>query len=147
MPGEIYSTGAVVGKTLLAEVDVPIYNNLPDRGGKQMGTIKAGNPVGIVYSWVIAADGGVWWQFKDARNKVYYSLQGTGIYSLSALREQGVLSTQEAIEAAKKKEDAAYAPWYENLLNSFGGGTGIFTKVLLIGGGAFVLVQLIKSRK
>jgi hypothetical protein len=150
MPGgELYNASQLIGKTLVAQVDVPVFNALPDRGGKQIGIIKAGSPVGWVYSWVLAKDSTVWWQYKDAKGQIYYTLQGVGLYSVSALREQGVLSVPEQIEVAKQKDKDLNAQWYENkAIPPLGGAVAAGLKTLMwVGIGGFAVVMFLKSRK
>jgi hypothetical protein len=114
---DIYDVSQLVGKTLFARSDVPVYDGVPDAYGwpVQTGTIRAGAPVGVVYSWVDADPTEnrptLWWMFQNAGG-YYYAPHARGYYDLEKLRDQGVLTDEEiaALEESKNKE------WWEKAL-------------------------------
>jgi hypothetical protein len=119
---QVYNSEQILEKTLFAQQKVPVYDDPPDYGGKIIGYVLPGNPVGIVYSY-LAADPtkgrqNLWWMFYPASNygNYYYAEQVGGYYDVEALRAQGVISTEE--QAAKEEE--ANLPWYEQLLTKYG---------------------------
>jgi hypothetical protein len=114
---DIYDVSQLVGKTLFAKLDVPIYDAVPDVYGwpAQKGTIRAGAPVGVVYGWVDADPTEnrptLWWMFENG-GQFYYAPHARGYYDLTTLRDQGVLTDEElqALEEEKNKE------WWEKAL-------------------------------
>lgn len=145
MPTEGYSAAAIVGKVLDARSDVPIFSNVPERGGKPIGTIKAGNTVGEVYSYITAKDGTVWWQFKNA-GRWFYAQHLTNAFDISSLRDQGVISVKEQTELAKKKEEEANASWYDKLFGSFGASGSLLPKIALGAAAVYLLGKFITRR-
>ncbi len=123
MPGDLYGADQIVNKTLVAKRQVPVYR-FPADNQKSFGSVATGQPVGVVYAWIAPNPAenrsGLWWQFYDATNKTYYAPHNENWYSIDALKQQGVLSTQEIIDAEKEKEDLENLPWYERLLKKYG---------------------------
>jgi hypothetical protein len=117
--GDLYDVSQVLEKTLTAKQDVNIFDGLPTAGHMptQIGKVKAGNPVGIVFSWADQDPSqnrdNIWWIFYPVNSwgKYYYAPHAAGLYDLSGLRQQGVLSLTE--QAAKEAE--ANKPWYEKI--------------------------------
>ncbi len=141
----VYSASQVVGKTLIAKRIVDVYNKVPDMTGSQkIAGVKAGLPVGVVYSWVQNSnDKSLWWQFQNPNGTFYYVQHQPGYFDIDALRQQGALSTLEQIELEKQKEEDN-KPWYEKL--GEGVGKMVTNGVLLLGG--FLLVrEMIRSSK
>jgi hypothetical protein len=114
---ELYDVSQLVGKTLFAEIDVPVYNSVPDKYGvpAKAGTVKAGAPVGVVYSWVDANPAEnrptLWWVFEN-QGRYYYAPHAKGMYDLEKLRDQGVL-TDEELEQLKAQQNKE---WWEKAL-------------------------------
>lgn len=116
---DVFNVADIIGKTLIARTQVSVYKR-PDSATKPIGYVVAGNPVGVVYSWVgpdRAADGiKIWWIYTDSPHGTYYSPHEPGIYDVNALRQQGVLSTKEKIDQEADKN----LPWYERLIKQYG---------------------------
>lgn len=140
-----YDVGDILGKTLVAAKDLPVYD-FPDTPRKVVGTIKKGNPVGIVYSWlnVDPAKGRttIWWQFSPATNysNYYYAPHESEAFDLSSLQAQGVLT----IEEKKAKADYENMEWYEKVIHQVL--TKVVPVVLVIGLGGPLIKGLV-SRK
>ena len=127
LPGEIYNVSDIIGKTLYTKQAVNVYSTVPPYNGSKpmsdflLGTIPAGKPAGVVYSYLNADPANrrasLWWMFEPASNysRTYFIEHQAGIFDVKALREQGVISTLEKIEEEKKKEEDANAPWYTKL--------------------------------
>lgn len=117
--GEIYNAGDVVDKTLMAATRVPVYK-FPGDSQKPYGYVSAGQPVGIVYSYLEpnpAQDRTtLWWVFSGMYDQRYYAPHKGGLYDVSALRQQGVVSVEEKIE----DKELANLPWYEQLVRKYG---------------------------
>lgn len=131
--GGTYNAGDVINKTLIALKPVPVYS-FPGDHELPMGYIEPGTPVGVVYSYLDASPGQdrttLWWQFGPATNysKYFYAPHREGLYDVSALREQGVITTKEKAEAAAE----ANLPWYERLIKRY----GIWVVVSVLGAAA-----------
>lgn len=117
---DLYDAAQLLDKTLIAAAEVNIYDGVPRAGymPTKIGTVKPGDPVGIVYSYLNADLAQnrpqLWWMFQPASNwsKPYYAPHAGGLYDVGALRQQGVLSLTEQA----KKDAAANEPWYEKIL-------------------------------
>ena len=102
----IYDVSDIIGKTLFAKQTVAVYRGDQVPNGKPFAYVKPNAPVGVVYSYLSPGSTGrvnVWWQYYDDVNGAYYSEMTVGRYSVEAIRQQGVLSTQEKIEAEQIK--------------------------------------------
>lgn len=122
MPGEIFNAGDILNKTLIAKVGVPVYRQ-PVDGSKPFGTVKAGQPVGVVYAWLDPKPperAGLWWSFYDGFNQTYFTPHKENIFDVNALRQQGVISTEEKVQEEQEKEDLENLPWYERLIKKYG---------------------------
>jgi hypothetical protein len=113
--GEIYDAGAIIDKTLIAKQRVPVYREPKDHF-KPFGAVEPGNSVGVVYSYLEPNPSQdrsrLWWMFWDGRYNQYYAPHDPNYYSVSALKQQGVLSEQDKLDAA--------LPWYEQLIKKYG---------------------------
>jgi hypothetical protein len=96
-----YSADALIGKTLIAAKPVPI-KRVPLDNAAVVFTVATGQPVGVVSSFVNPTVGRsrLYWMFRDKDGRYYYSEHVQGLYSLSALTDQGVLTTKQETEAA-----------------------------------------------
>lgn len=115
--GQVYSADEFINKTLIAQQKVPVYRDATDIA-KPVYYVDAGQPVGIVYSWLspMAGRSQLWWMFEKSYLDFYYTPHVPARFNWPALKEQGVLSTEEKIEEEKKKD----RPWYENLILNYG---------------------------
>lgn len=138
MAGNLYDPQQVVDKTLTAIKDLPVYDTYPRTGvvPKQIGTVKAGNPAGIVYSYLNpdATQGRneLWWMFYPVGSGPYYFMpHHVGDFDVSALNQQGVISVQDQIT----QQQEADKPWYMQIVD----------KIIPIGLTAIVGVAIIKG--
>jgi hypothetical protein len=121
----LYDPAKILEKTLVAARDMKVYLHPPDKynKGEELGIVKKGDPVGIVYSWLapdpIKNRSVLWWMFypASAYSKYYYAPHDEDDFDLSALRQQGVISVGEQIEEDKKKEEEENKEWYEKLFD------------------------------
>lgn len=109
--GKTFSATQIIDKTLIARVSVPVYrsNNLR----KPFARVRAGAPVGIVYSWIgptgnVNTGGKMYWQFYDSNGQSYYAEQNSRSFDLSSLRQQGALT---AIEQAEQEQAQQPKSW------------------------------------
>lgn len=102
-----YSASYFIGKTLYAAARVPLYR-VPIDSAAPYAYVESGRIVGVVYSYVNVKPGyrsALYWMFYDGNGRPYYSPMLSGLYSESALRDQGVISTKEQLEEEKKKQE------------------------------------------
>lgn len=93
--GISYDAGDVIGKTLIAKKDIAVYAKPSDKSdNKPMYYVKAGYPVGVVWSW-LNPDGrdiqGLWWMFENdpySKFKYYYVKHDPNGFSKSDLKQQ-----------------------------------------------------------
>jgi len=99
-----FSASQIVGKNLIAAKAVKI-KRLPldsDTAAPVVYTAAAGQPVGVVYSWVMPAPGrsSLWWVFNDSSGKPYYAEHKEGAFNIQNLVDQGTLTVKEQTAAA-----------------------------------------------
>ena len=108
--GKDYTTNQLLDKTVIAARDTKTYSNA--KGINQVGLVKAGQPIGKVFSYIKASspasDGRAWLMFETSYNKYIYvpdeSVSGTG------LKEQGTKTVdQEVKEEELRKRFQAVA--------------------------------------
>lgn len=147
-----FNADEVIGKTLFAKKDIPIWK-LPNQPSiNQKGIIwknvivKKGDPIGRVFTYV----GGtgvnpLYWAF-DTPNinagqvgKVFYVQHHEGDFDVKSLREQGVLTTKEK-EDLKADEDKSTGDKITDALKKGG-------KYILIAAAAFFALKMYKEFK
>lgn len=99
-----YSANDIVGKTLIAKKNIDI-KRLPSRLAPTVYTVRPGNTVGVVYSW-IQKDGYVWWMMYDEKGQTYYVIHEPGAYDVGAINAQGAVS----LETIQEQQAAAESP-------------------------------------
>lgn len=93
-----YNPEAVRGKTLFA-IKTVNARLAADKESDVLFTFKPGSTVGVVNMEIPKTDG-VWWQFKRAGGRsFYYVKHEEGLFSLKALKEQGLQTEKEKAEA------------------------------------------------
>jgi hypothetical protein len=97
-----YSANQIIGKTLIAARPVQIKRTATD-SAPAVFTVSAGNPVGVVFSYVAPGAGrsSIYWMFNDQYGRAYYAKHETGAFSLSALKNQGAITVKEETELEK----------------------------------------------
>lgn len=108
----IYNAAQIVGKTLYAYRDVEITRN-PSNGATSVFTVKAGAPIGIVYSFLSPKTGrsNLWWVFQDANKREYYAEHKSGLYDFRAINAQGAKDTETIIKEAEQATQPAREFW------------------------------------
>ncbi len=144
-----YSMNQIVDKTLYAKSDMYVYGHA-ENGTPPIYGVKAGDPIGVVYSWLDAnptyGRTGIWFMFYPPGGtlKYYYAPYVQGWYNVSALQEQGALTEVEIIAEQKEKEEAANKTWYEVLADKL---IPVITWVALGAAAIHILPELLKSGK
>lgn len=106
--GKVYTVNQIIGKTVTAAKETKAYSN--NKGaGTVVATIKAGQPIGIVYSYARPdqADGRSWLMFESG-TKVYWVPNEA--VSASGLKEQGTKTVVEEIKEEKAKKEREEDP-------------------------------------
>lgn len=131
-----FNAAEIIDKTLIAKVQIPLYR-LPEDNAPVIYTVSPGQSIGIVYSYLLPKPGrtNLYWQFIDENGKFYYSEHKTGIYDISALQQQGALTSVQqqaaAAEASLTTTDKVFK---------------LVQKYLLIGAGVYLLNSIIKKK-
>jgi len=137
----LYSADQIVGKTLIAKVQIPIKRNALD-DAPTVFTVNPGQAVGTVYSWLNVGPGRstLYWAFYDEFKRPYYAPHRVGFYDISSLQQQGTLTVKQEAEAQAKKDETLSDILQKN-----------FRLLLIVGAVAVVaktvLPELIKGRK
>lgn len=119
----LYSIDQIIGKTLVAKSRVPLYR-LPYPDAEGLGYIEPGKYVGLVYSYLEPSPANgryeLWWMFAPATGSgnYYYAPHRAGLYDVSALKEQGVETTEEKIKREAEEKRKANEPWYMGMLKT-----------------------------
>ena len=142
MPQETYRIDKLIGLTIKAKNSTPFYS-LPtyDPLSKKLGTVKTGDIVGVVDSWV-GGDAGrtLNLQFKRLNGSDYYVPMLPGQIDHNFNKAQGLTTTQQD-KAAEEDKDKSFADKFTDYLKKSG-------KIVLYGGLALVALNVIlKNRK
>jgi len=107
-----YDPQDIVGITLYAKKPVPIVR-LPYDSEQPAKTIPAGQPVGEVYSFLLANEGrtGLYWMFYDQNNRPYYARHEKGLFDENSIQNQGVLSTEQKNQPAWLRQARPVLIW------------------------------------
>lgn len=111
-----FSAAEIVGKTLIAKQNVKVFN-APSYtpGAQQVATVRAGEPVGVVFSWTGGKAGQpLNWQFNDG-NRFFYVEHRSGAFDVSALKQQGALTPTEKAELQRKENQTLPEQIFEGL--------------------------------
>lgn len=131
--GASYSADEIIGKTLVAKVRVGYYTD-PTDSAKPIGYVAAGQPIGVVYSYLMPnptyGRSGLWWAFKGSSGNFYYVKHQLDTFDVDSLKQQGALTEMEKIEAAQSEN----LPWYEKLIKNYGIPLAIGAGGLLLAG-------------
>lgn len=138
--GGNYTTNQILDKTIFANRDTNLYSNTSGKG-KIVGVVKAGQPIGVVYSYLkptdSSTDGRGWLMFTGSKYLQAYFVPDESV-SATGLKDQGTLTVSEEVKAeqdAKLKQDSPM----EYYIKKYG------TKAVLIIGGIIVAVSLGKE--
>lgn len=128
-----YNANDVIGKTLIANIPVNVYSQAANIN--LLYTVRPGNTVGVVYSWV-NKNGVIWWQLEPGNKFVSHSI---GKFNLQVLEDQGLLTTEEK-EQVKEEENKT---WFQKFLE--GTSKKVLTSAALIAIGYIILKQVRKK--
>jgi len=146
----IFDAGQVVDKTLIARQRVTVINS----AGNPIGYVAAGQPVGVVYSWLDIKPGvrnEIWWAFNQ-NGIFYYVKHAAGLFDINVLKLQGAVTLEDKYNAAIEQAKADSRGWLSKLLGLPAGSdvAAGFTNVLLYGGliaaGVYLVGVYIKKK-
>jgi hypothetical protein len=118
MDGKTVSMSDLLDKTLIAAKDnVNIRSYASTKTGKIISKANKGDVIGQIYSWVSDKDGGSnIWLAIDRNGKPYgYVRSDMTNYNVKSLREQGVKTIEENIEAEKEKKEEEEKTFFDKL--------------------------------
>jgi len=128
-----YSAAQIIGKNLIAAAPVPIRRSAQD-SAPVVYTVPVSQPVGIVDSYLMpsANRSALYWVFYDANGRPYYAPHREGLFSLTALKEQGTVTVKEQTEAAQQSQQTTGDYITKNLKT-----------LVLIAGGIIIIKSLL----
>jgi hypothetical protein len=131
----IYSAADIIGKTLIAKKSIGIKREPTDLASIIF-TVQPGQSVGIVDSYynVIPGRSVLYWGFKDANGRNYYAPHLEGYFDLTALKDQGVITTQEKTQLELQKNETTKSFIERNIKN-----------IIIIAAAAYILKEPIKN--
>jgi hypothetical protein len=132
-----FNINDIIDKTLVAKTSVDLYR-FPDDDSPSVYTVLPGQSVGKVESYFLpgANRSSIYWQFKDANGKFYYSEHKQGRYDVKELQEQGSLTLQQQQEQLQEASLTTSDKIFR-----------IIQQFLLIGSGVYLLNTIIKKQK
>lgn len=116
--GPTYNAAQIVGRTLYALQDAKItrspYDNAP-----AVYTVKRGQPLGVVYSYLEPTTGraSLWWMFYDNNKKAYYVEHKPGFFDTKAITAQGGKDTETIIKEQEHANESGRDFWSRQGLN------------------------------
>ena len=128
-----YNANDVIGKTLIANIPVNVYAEASNIN--LLYTVRPGNTVGVVYSWV-NKNGVIWWQLEPGNKFVSHAI---GKFNLQVLEDQGLLTTEEKQEAEEDKNKT----WFQKFLE--GTSKKVLTGAALLAVGYIIFKQVRKK--
>lgn len=138
--GILFPASQLLDRTLIARVPVQVYSG-SSLGVNPIATVNAGNPIGVIYSYVGGQPGSdLYWMFLRPDGSAYYVRHQSNIFNVSLLQQQGVLSVEQEIEQQQQQQDQFF-PGLD--LPSFDlGNVAILAGVVL---GGLILLNLTKK--
>jgi hypothetical protein len=136
--GDIVGVDEIIGKTLFAQTAVPV-KWLASDAAPVAWTVPAGQPVGVVYSYLMPLQSGrtnLYWMFRSGAE--YYAEHVPGRFSFEALRSQGVITTEEQIQ----KQIEENKPWEDRLIDA---GKWIAIAAIVVFAGVQLIPKLFAS--
>lgn len=131
-----FNAGQIIGKTLVAIQPVEL-TRIPSDQAPTVFTTRSGQTVGVVESYLNPGPNrsNLWWAFRDANGRPFYTEHRPGLFDVRAIQQQGVLTLEER----KQKADEAAKPVSAKIMD-------LVQRTVLLGVGAYLLATLIKSR-
>lgn len=130
-----FSVSQIIGKNLIAASPVALKRQ-PTDAAPVIFTVLPGQPVGVVDSYLMPKAGRsrLYWAFIDSTGRPYYSEHRQGLYSLSALKDQGTITVKEQTEQQQEQQQTTAQVITKNI-----------TRIAIIIGAAIVLKNLLPN--
>ena len=131
-----FNADQIIGKTLVAKTQVPLLR-LPNDDAQIVYNVSPGQSLGVVQSFLLPGPNrtNLYWQFKDANNRFYYSEHLQGRYDIQELQDQGALTLQQQQAAATEASLTTTDKVFRLIKNA-----------LLIGAGVYLVNTIIKKK-
>jgi hypothetical protein len=138
-----FNADQIIDKTLIAKVNIPIYRYAED-GAPVVYNVNAGSSVGVVYSYLMPSSKrtNLFWMFKDQDGRFYYTEHKAGIYDISALQQQGALTSAQLLQQQQQAAAAAAdanLPLTDKIFR-------LVKNIAFIGAGALLINTLINKK-
>jgi hypothetical protein len=132
-----YSADQIIGKTLVARRNVEL-KRLPSDTAPVTYTVKPGQTVGVVYSYLLPKAGRstLYWQFIDANGNYFYAPHKEGIYDIDIIKTQGGKTTEEKRKEEEEKKKLEEMGPFLYYLQKWGG-------KIAIGAGLLVALNIV----
>lgn len=116
-----FNAAQIVGKTLYALNDVNITRS-PYDGASAVFKVKQGQPIGVVFSYLSPTAGrsSLWWMFYDSNKKAYYVEHKPGLFSTSAIKDQGGKDTETIVKEQEHANESGRDFWSNKALTALG---------------------------
>jgi hypothetical protein len=111
----VFNAGDLMGKTLIARKRLTAYNSSLT---EPIGYIAAGQPAGVVYSYLEPKPGvrdKLFWVF-EVNGFFYYIPHERGAFDVSVIKQQGVLTLEEKLQKELERQDQESRGWLSQLL-------------------------------
>lgn len=101
-----YNFDQLIDKTIYTKTDVKLYR-LPEDNAKAVFSVKAGQPVGQLYSILNPKAGrsGQWLMFYDANRRAYYMPVVPNVVNEQELKIQGTKTTEQITKEAQAEQE------------------------------------------
>lgn len=132
--GNIYSVADLIGKTLFAKEEIPLYRTTGAyyAGQNPIYMVKPGQAIGVMDTWLqIGQD--MWFLYYDSYKNLYVSKFESGKYDSKKMQAQGVKTEQQKVKEAEQ----AGLKWWEKIFNK---------ENLFITGGIILAATAIKNK-
>ena len=132
-----YSADQIIGKSLVAKKSVEL-KRLPQDSAPSIYTVKPGQTVGVVYSYLLPKEGRstLYWQFIDANGRYFYAAHKEGIFDIDSIKTQGGKSTEEKLKEEEERINKEEMGPFAYYLQKWGG-------KILIGVGLLVALNIV----
>ena len=127
-----YSADQIIGKTLVARRNVEL-KRLPTDTAPAVYTVKPGQTVGVVYSYLLPKVGRstLYWQFVDANGNYFYAAHKEGIFDIDIIKEQGGKTAEEKRKEEEEKKKLEEMGPFLYYLQKWGGKIAIGVGLLV----------------
>lgn len=115
-----FNAADIVGKSLIAIKTINILR-IPADNANVVFKVNPGNSVGTVYSYLLPNNNrdSIYWLFYDENQKAYYAKHKPGIFDISTIKNQGVLTSEDKAEQAAAAAETTKDKIFKYIKNGF----------------------------